>query len=185
MIANPVETWTTGLARPVLYFSIVLLGIYFGRAKRPPRIAVILAVAVLFYCAFSYLGRLGVFQLPWSGTIADKRFGGLLITGNGLGAFLAPYLLDPLTAVGIDGEVRYKIRPGLYAAARVGHLAFGTIDGSAGPAGWDADVTRVEAGLGYSIIRNVLVKAVYQYNRRDSTHLPSLSLGAAQLVVRF
>lgn len=100
-------------------------------------------------------------------------------------AFLAPYLLDPLTAVAIDGEVRYKIRPGLYAAARVGHLAFGTIDGSAGPAGWDADVTRVEAGLGYSIIRNVLVKAVYQYNRRDSIHLPSLSLGAAQLVVRF
>jgi hypothetical protein len=100
-------------------------------------------------------------------------------------AFRAPYLLDPLTAVGIDGEARLKIRPGLYAAARVGRLVFGTIDGSAGPATWDANVTRVEAGLGYTMIRNLLVKAVYQYNRRDSVQLPSLSLGAVQLVVRF
>jgi hypothetical protein len=100
-------------------------------------------------------------------------------------AFRAPYLSDPLTAVGIDGELRYKIRPGLYAVVRLGHLAFGTIEGSAGPAGWDADVTRVEAGLGYSIIRSILVKVVYQYNRRDSTRSPVLSLGAAQLVVKF
>ncbi|HEX7485179.1 MAG TPA: hypothetical protein VF332_03440 [Vicinamibacterales bacterium] len=100
-------------------------------------------------------------------------------------AFRPPYLSDALTAVAIDGEVRYTIRPGLYAAARIGHLSFGTIDGSAGPASWDADVTRIETGLGYSLIRNVLVKAVYQYDRRDSTFRPSVSLGAAQLVVRF
>lgn len=99
--------------------------------------------------------------------------------------FSAPYLSDPLTAVGIDGEVRYKIRPGLYAAARVGRLSFGTVEGSRGPATWDADVTRLETGLGYFLSRNVLVKAVYQYNRRDSTESPSLGLVAAQAVVRF
>jgi hypothetical protein len=100
-------------------------------------------------------------------------------------AFRPPYLSDALTAVAIDGEVRYAIRPGLYAAARIGHLAFGTIEGSAGPASWDADVTRIETGLGYSLIRNLLVKVVYQYDRRDSTRSPSVNLGAAQLVVRF
>lgn len=100
-------------------------------------------------------------------------------------AFQVPYLLDPLTAVAIDGEARYTIRPGLYAAARIGHLAFGTMASSAGPTGWDANVTRIEAGLGYSVVRNLLVKTVYQYTRRDSIRSPSLSLGAAQVVVRF
>ncbi len=97
---NPVEIWTSGLARPMLYMSMVFLGIYFGREKKPPRIVTIFAVAVLFYSASMYLQRLGLFELPWSGTIADKRFGGLLITGNGLAAFLAPYVAFLLAFVG-------------------------------------------------------------------------------------
>jgi hypothetical protein len=100
-------------------------------------------------------------------------------------AFLRPYLLDPLTAVAVDGEVRYTIMPGLYAAARVGHLAFGSIPATSGTPGWDADVTRAETGLGYSFTRNLLLKVVYQYHRRDSVRNPSLHLGAAELVVKF
>jgi hypothetical protein len=100
-------------------------------------------------------------------------------------AFAAPYLVKPLNAVSVDVEARYKIRPGLYAAARLGHLDFGTIEGSAGPSSWDAPVTRIEAGGGYFLARGVLVKAVYQYNWRDSAKRSSLGLVAAQLVVRF
>jgi predicted porin len=87
--------------------------------------------------------------------------------------------------VAVEAEARYKLRPGLYAAARIGRLVFGSVEGSSGTTGWDADVTRLETGLGYSFTRNVLVKTVYQYNRRDSERSSSLHLGAAQLVVRF
>ena len=100
-------------------------------------------------------------------------------------AFVAPYTIDPLTSVAVEAEARYKILPGLYAAARIGHVSFGTIQGSDATTSWDADVTRVETGLGYSFTRNVLVKAVYQYNTRDSERRTTLHLGAVQLVVRF
>lgn len=97
---DPVQIWTSGFARPVLYLSLVMLGIYFGREKRPPRIVVIFVVAVLFYSASSYIQRLGVFNLASPGVLAGKEFGGLLITGNGLGAFLAPYLAFLLAFIG-------------------------------------------------------------------------------------
>jgi opacity protein-like surface antigen len=100
-------------------------------------------------------------------------------------AFVAPDTSDPLSTTALEVEARYKIRPGLYAAARLGGLWFGQLHGSTTTRSWDANTIRVETGLGYSITRNVLVKAVYQYNRRDATHEPILHLGAAQLVARF
>jgi hypothetical protein len=100
-------------------------------------------------------------------------------------AFQAPFLNEPLRTVAFETEIRYKIRPGFYAAARFGHLAFSSIQGSTATTSWDANTSRVETGLGYSFTRNVLVKTVYQYNRRDSVRHPSLHLGAVQLVVTF
>lgn len=99
--------------------------------------------------------------------------------------FSAPHLADALTTIAFEAEARYKLRPGLYAAARMGGLWFGSLQGSTKTASWDADVTRLETGLGWSYSRNVMVKAVYQYNRRDSVRKPSLHLGALQLVVKF
>ena len=46
-------------------------------------------------------------------------------------------------------------------------------------------VTRVELGGGYSIQRNLLLKLSYQYDRRPTTRVPTLHLGAAQLVFWF
>ena len=99
--------------------------------------------------------------------------------------FVSAQPIDPLTSVAIDSEVRYKILPGLYAAARFDRIFFGSISSSSGVSGWDADVSRLETGFGYTVIRNLLVKTVYQYNRRDSVKHPSLHLGAVQLAFRF
>jgi hypothetical protein len=100
-------------------------------------------------------------------------------------AVRAPFFRDPLVAISTSVEGRYKIRPGLYAAARADHLGFSEVTGSSVRNTWDANVTRVELGGGYSIQRNLLLKLSYQHDRRDTTRVPSLNLGAAQLVFWF
>jgi hypothetical protein len=100
-------------------------------------------------------------------------------------ALAPPYIDAPLRAFGIDVEGRYRILPGLYAAARVDHLGFSHITGSAGELPWDAPVRRIEAGGGYSVQRNVLVKFAYQYNWRDSAATPTSALVSAQVLFWF
>ncbi len=78
-----------------------------------------------------------------------------------------PDLPQPLRAFSTSFEGRYKIVPGLYAAARVDHLGFSDVTGTVGTFPWDAPVTRVEAGPGISIQRNLLLKIAYQHNTRD------------------
>jgi hypothetical protein len=97
----------------------------------------------------------------------------------------APALDLPLRAVSTSVEGRYKIQPGLYAAARVDHLGFSTIQGTTHSDTWDAPVTRVEVGGGYSLQRNLLLKGSYQYNNRDGGRVHSLSLVAAQVLFWF
>jgi hypothetical protein len=77
-------------------------------------------------------------------------------------------------------EGRYKIRPGLYAAARADHLGFSRVRGIA----WDAPVWRIEAGGGFSPRRHLLLKGVYQYSRREGTPA-SLRAIAGQLLAWF
>jgi hypothetical protein len=64
-------------------------------------------------------------------------------------------------------------------------LWFSTVSGTYGSAPWDADVSRLEAGAGYSLIRNVIIKGSYQYNRRDGGRVRRAHYGAAQLVLWF
>jgi hypothetical protein len=97
----------------------------------------------------------------------------------------APVIDAPLGALATYVEGRYKIQPGLYAAARVDHLGFSELTGSTGRETWDAPVTRVEIGGGYSIQRNLLLKLSFQHNRRDGGRISSLNLWAAQLVYWF
>jgi hypothetical protein len=91
----------------------------------------------------------------------------------------------PLSAVATVVEGRYKIRPGLYAAARVDHLGFSVVTSDTRRQTWDAPVTRWEIGGGYSIQRNLLLKLEYQHNSRDGGRVTNLSLGAVQLVYWF
>ena len=96
-----------------------------------------------------------------------------------------PFVADPLRAFAFDVEGRYRVLPGLYAAARLDWLGFSDLCGSAACLPWDAPVRRIEAGGGYSIRRNIVVKAVYQYNRRDGTFHPTEGVASAQLIAWF
>jgi hypothetical protein len=96
-----------------------------------------------------------------------------------------PTVGEPLTSLATSIEARYKIRPGFYVAGRFDHLGFGEIAGREGHASWDAPVSRVEAGGGYSIQRNLLLKISAQHDRRDGGRTRTASLLAGQLVYWF
>ncbi len=83
-------------------------------------------------------------------------------------------------------EARYKLWPGLYAAGRIEHLGFSHIPTTTqGLVTWDADVTRLELGGGWTVHRQVLLKAVWQRNRRDGGRVRASDLGAFQVVTWF
>lgn len=93
----------------------------------------------------------------------------------------APTIDMPLRAIATSIEGRYKIRPGLYAAARFDHLGFSEVIGTMKRDTWDAPVTRVEIGGGYSLQRNLLLRLSYQYNARDDAPGTTVGLLAGQL----
>ena len=103
-----------------------------------------------------------------------------------------PFVPSPLQAWGAFVEVRRKIRPGLYAAARFDHVGFSSLtaspaEGSQTPlvTTWEAPVTRVEVGAGFNLRRNVLLKASLQRNRREGAALGSHTIVAAQTLFWF
>jgi hypothetical protein len=111
--------------------------------------------------------------------------GEFIFTRRSVPSFGAPYLSGPLDARWAGVEGRYKLFPGMYLAARAERLSFNTVSGSSATVTWDAPVTRVEAGGGYSLGRNVLAKASYQRNSRDSRWYPRQQLVSAQVVLWF
>jgi hypothetical protein len=88
----------------------------------------------------------------------------------------------PLRAEAVSIEGRYKLMPGLYVAARAGHLGFSHLTGSEGTLPWDAPVTRLEAGVGYSLRRNLLLKAVFQHNGREGARVNGHDLASGQVL---
>lgn len=99
--------------------------------------------------------------------------------------FTLPMVLEPLTALGTAVEGRYKLSPGLYVAARADHLGFGRITTSAGPALWEAPVTRWEFGGGYALQRNAHLRVSWQHNSRTGGRVRRLTAIAAQLLYWF
>ncbi|MBI3403595.1 MAG: hypothetical protein HY048_19450 [Acidobacteria bacterium] len=130
-------------------------------------------------------------QTAWGGDLEYSRGYYLLrvetiVSDWQLPTVRTPALDRPLRAVSTSLEGRYKIRPGLFAAGRVDHLGFSDVAGTLVMEPWDAPVTRVEVGGGYSIQRNLQLKLSYQYNHRDGGPLEQLAhLKAAQLVFWF
>ncbi|HET9832851.1 MAG TPA: hypothetical protein VFP91_14100 [Vicinamibacterales bacterium] len=102
-----------------------------------------------------------------------------------LPALATPVIDRPVSALATYVEGRYKLRPGLYVAARVDHLGFSDIVGSAGLQSWEAPVTRVEIGAGYSLQRNLLLKISGQHNTRDGGRVTHATLVGAQIVYWF
>lgn len=97
----------------------------------------------------------------------------------------APLITNPLRSAGTMVEGRYKLRPGLYVAARVDHLGFSTITGSRRTDTWDAPVTRYEIGGGYSLQRNLLLKVAVQHDSRNGGLVRTATPVAAQVVFWF
>ena len=129
-------------------------------------------------------------QTAWGGDVEYSR-GYYLLRAETiwsewkLPALGAPVIDTPLQALSTYVEGRYKLRPGLYLAARLDHLGFNDIVGSAGPQSWEAPVTRVEVGGGYSLLRNLLLKVSVQRNTRDGGRVTGATLAAAQVVYWF
>ena len=94
---------------------------------------------------------------------------------------------DPerLSATSFLAEARYRLWPGLQVAARGEHLGFSQLHVAGGVERWEAPVTRFEAGIGYSVIRNVVLKASWQRNNRDGGRVRRETLGAMQVVYWF
>ena len=92
-----------------------------------------------------------------------------------------PTLPSSMRASSFFAEGTYKIRPGLFAAARIDTLRFNSVTTPTQTRTWDAPVTRLETGLGFYVQRNLVVKATYQYNRRNGGLVRRRSLAAVQL----
>jgi len=98
----------------------------------------------------------------------------------------SPTIRLPLRATSTLIEARYKLRPGLYVAARADRLGFSEITGTGGQTDtWEAPLSRVEAGLGYSLRRNVQLKGSVQHDERDGGRVHRATFVAGQLLYWF
>ncbi len=87
-----------------------------------------------------------------------------------------------VSALGAWVEGRYRLTPRLYVAGRFDRLTFSRITGEFfGRDEWDAPVTRVEFGGGYSLQRNLVLRAVAQVNRRDGGRITKRTFVSGQL----
>jgi hypothetical protein len=96
-----------------------------------------------------------------------------------------PPIDDPITSAGVSIEGRYRIVPGVTVGARFDHLGFSELTGTHQTLPWDAPVSRVEAGLAWTIVRHVTARISVQHNRRDRGNVTSSTLPAAQVSVWF
>jgi hypothetical protein len=127
-------------------------------------------------------------QTAWGGDVEFSRGYYLVRAETIVSAWRIPFALqpglrDPLRAYSTSVEGRYKLQPGLYAAARFDHLGFSDVTGTTGGQSWDAPVTRLELGGGYSIQRNLVLKGSYQHNGRDGGRLVTSANQVALQVV--
>jgi hypothetical protein len=125
------------------------------------------------------------------GADAEYSVGRMLVRGEliwsrwSLPSFSVPAIVDSLGSTSVFVEGRYRLWPGIYVAARGERLGFSSIAGTSRTLSWEAPVRRYEIGMGWSIIRNVVVKGSWQRNERDGGRVRHESLAAAQLLYWF
>lgn len=101
------------------------------------------------------------------------------------GAAPAKGVLD-LVATGGWVEGRYRISPRLYVAGRADRLTFSRIRSATGAElPWEAPVSRVEAGAGVYLQRNLVARISVQHNLRDGGRVHERTLVASQVVFWF
>jgi hypothetical protein len=94
-------------------------------------------------------------------------------------------ITEPLTARSVLLEGRYKVAPGFYVAMRGDRLDFSDIRDIGGVSAWEARTWRVEAGVGYSLTRNILLKGSWQRNNRHGGRVRADTLMAGQVLYWF
>jgi len=124
------------------------------------------------------------------GVDAEYSRGHWLVRGEVIrSAWNLPAVAEPgagaLRAIAATVEGRYRLRPGLYVAGRLDRLHFSSLHDEAGWFSWDAPVTRLEIGGGYSLLRNVLARLSYQQNWREGGRVRRQGFAAAQIVYWF
>lgn len=93
-----------------------------------------------------------------------------------------------LTATSGWLEGRYRLTPRFYVAARADRLTFSRIRGTlfnGSPTPWDAPVSRIEAGGGWYLQRNLVARAVVQRNWRDAGRQRRRTFVSGQLLFWF
>jgi hypothetical protein len=97
----------------------------------------------------------------------------------------APRLGGPVSARAAFVETRYRITPRIFAAARADRLTFSTIRGQrlfgGNPTAWDAPVSRIEAGGGFYVQRNLTLRGVVQHNSREGGRVRNRTFVSGQI----
>jgi hypothetical protein len=101
----------------------------------------------------------------------------------GEGAFSrweTPFIEEHLEAWAFAAEMRYKLLPRLFVAARYGRIGFSEIadaddvdnDGKDSEP-WEFPVWRLESTVGYNLSRHAILKAAWQINRTEYENQPA------------
>jgi hypothetical protein len=93
-----------------------------------------------------------------------------------------------LDARGMWIEGRYRFHPRMFVAARADRLDFSRIAGTilnGAPVTWDAPVERIEAGLGWYLLRNLVARTIVQRNWREGGRVRSRTYVSGQLAYWF
>ncbi|HEY2431908.1 MAG TPA: hypothetical protein VGI12_04470 [Vicinamibacterales bacterium] len=100
-----------------------------------------------------------------------------------------PFIDAPLGATAAYLEMRYRVGPRVFLGARGDRLTFSRITGErlfgGQPTPWDAPVTRVEAGGGVNLQRNLTLRAIVQRNWRDGGRVQERTYVSGQLAYWF
>ncbi|HCA80956.1 MAG TPA: hypothetical protein DEP53_14605 [Bacteroidetes bacterium] len=90
-----------------------------------------------------------------------------------------------LSVVGYYAETKYTWVPRFYTAVRVGGLLFSKVQLGSATLRWDHDVFEVEAGIGYHLERNTLLKIVRRETMTPEVTGTHDNLTVLQLAVSF
>jgi hypothetical protein len=96
-----------------------------------------------------------------------------------------PQITGPIESRSWYLESKVRLGPRVYLAARGDRSSFSSIRGSASVTTWDADVSRVEIGAGFTVRRGLVAKASAMNNWRDGGNVRQSLLGAVQVLFWF
>ncbi len=95
-----------------------------------------------------------------------------------------PLLDDDLACTAGYLELKQKLSPGLFLAARYDRITYDELTDSAGKFSWGYNLTRIETGAGYYFTRDILLKLVWQHNNYQDEG-EDVELLNTQLVLTF